>query len=226
MAKILIIEDNDDIQEILRKLFQTQYEVFSAYSGTEGLLLFKQTQMDLVLLDIMLPGKSGDQVLADLRELSDLPIIMMTALGEKQRISQYLLAGANDYVVKPFDLDELAARVAVQLRTKSSQAETKSLSYKRLQLNSDDFTLNSDTKSLRLSRLEFDILSLLIKNPKQIFTKEHLYEAVWQETYLPGDNTLNTHLSHLRHKIAELDPENDYIETIWGLGVRMAGDKK
>ena len=167
MARILLIEDNNDIQEILYSLLSEDHEVLQAFSGTEGLRLFQQEGVDLVLLDIMLPGKNGDQVLEKIRLQSQTPVIMMTALGDKQLISQYLLAGANDYIVKPFNLDEVAARVTVQLRN----------------------------------------------------------QAVWEEVYLPGDNTLNAQLSNLRKKIAQLDPDEDYIETVWGLGVRLKGDK-
>ena len=116
MARILLIEDNNDIQEILYSLLIEDHLVLQAFSGTEGLRLFQQEAVDLVLLDIMLPGKNGDQVLEEIRLQSQVPVIMMTALGDKHLISQYLLAGANDYIVKPFNLDEVAARVTVQLR--------------------------------------------------------------------------------------------------------------
>ena len=116
MASILVIEDNNDIQEILRTLLAEEHEVIQAFSGTEGIMQFDKGGIDLVLLDIMLPGKNGDQVLQAIRQTSQTPVIMLTALGDKKLISQYLLDGANDYVVKPFDLDEVFARVTVQLR--------------------------------------------------------------------------------------------------------------
>lgn len=116
MARILVIEDNSDIQEILRTLLTEEHEVIQAFSGTEGIMRFDQGGIDLVLLDIMLPGKNGDQVLKAIREQSQIPVIMLTALSDKKLISQYLLDGANDYIVKPFDLDEVFARVTVQLR--------------------------------------------------------------------------------------------------------------
>lgn len=220
--KLLIIEDNNEIQQLLLSLFENDYDVISAYSGTEALLLFEKQTIDLVLLDIMLPGKTGDEVLKDIREQSAVPVIIMTALSEKKRISEYLLAGANDYVTKPFDLEELAARVLVQLRNSGiTTNENKELTVGGLSLNSDDFTASACEASIRLSQREFNILSVLMKNPKQIFTKERLYETVWQETYLPGDNSINTHLSNLRKKLAQLDPQTEYIETIWGLGVRI-----
>ena len=226
MARILLIEDNNDIQEILYSLLSEDHEVLQAFSGTEGLRLFQQESIDLVLLDIMLPGKNGDQVLEEIRLQSQVPVIMMTALGDKHLISQYLLAGANDYIVKPFNLDEVAARVTVQLRG-SQQAQSKSAGetlIKNIRLLPDTFEIASGDQSMRLGKKEFQIFQTLLAHPKKIFTKEELYESVWEETYLPGDNTLNAHLSNLRKKLAQLDSSTDYIETIWGLGVRLKED--
>ena len=226
MARILLIEDNNDIQEILYSLLSEDHEVLQAFSGTEGLRLFQQESIDLVLLDIMLPGKNGDQVLEEIRLQSQVPVIMMTALGDKHLISQYLLAGANDYIVKPFNLDEVAARVTVQLRG-SQQFQSKPAGetlIKNIRLLPDTFEIASGDQSMRLGKKEFQIFQTLLAHPKKIFTKEELYESVWEETYLPGDNTLNAHLSNLRKKLAQLDSSTDYIETIWGLGVRLKED--
>ena len=229
MASILVIEDNNEIQEILRTLLTEEHEVIQAFSGTEGIMQFDKDGIDLVLLDIMLPGKNGDQVLEEIRLQSQVPVIMMTALGDKHLISQYLLAGANDYIVKPFNLDEVAARVTVQLRNQPTVAQeaqaSQKLSFKNLVLNPETFELESGEQTVRLGKKEFQILETLLAHPKKIFTKEELYEAVWEEVYLPGDNTLNAQLSNLRKKIAQLDPNEDYIETVWGLGVRLKGDK-
>ena len=226
MARILLIEDNNDIQEILYSLLSEDHEVLQAFSGTEGLRLFQQESIDLVLLDIMLPGKNGDQVLEEIRLQSQVPVIMMTALGDKHLISQYLLAGANDYIVKPFNLDEVAARVTVQLRgsQQSQPKPTGETLIKNIRLLPDTFEIASGDQSMRLGKKEFQIFQTLLAHPKKIFTKEELYELVWEETYLPGDNTLNAHLSNLRKKLAQLDNSTDYIETIWGLGVRLKED--
>ena len=227
MARILVIEDNNDIHAILTNLFEKDHEVYSAYSGTEGLTVFEREKPDLVLLDIMLPGKNGDQVLKEIRRSnSQVPILMLTALGEKSLVSQYLLNGANDYIVKPFNLDEVAARVTVQLRG-SQQAQSKPAGetlIKNIRLLPDTFEISSGDQSMRLGKKEFQIFQTLLAHPKKIFTKEELYESVWEETYLPGDNTLNAHLSNLRKKLAQLDSSTDYIETIWGLGVRLKED--
>ena len=220
MARILQIEDNEDIQRILFNLFSEEHDIIQAYSGTEGELLFQSQQIDLVLLDIMLPGKGGEEVLKFIRQRSSVPVIMLTALGDKHLISQYLLDGANDYIVKPFDLEEVYARVSVQLREHikgSSQV-------KNIKINPDSFEVSCNGKTIRLGKKEFQILYTLLQNPKKIFTKEDLYETVWEAPYLSGDNTLNAQLSNLRKKLAQVDESSEYIETIWGLGVRLKGD--
>ena len=219
MARILQIEDNEDIQNILFNLFSEEHEIIQAYSGTEGELLFQSQEIDLVLLDIMLPGKGGEEVLKFIRQRSSVPVIMLTALGDKHLISQYLLDGANDYIVKPFDLEEVYARVSVQLREhrKGSSATDNIYQVKNITINPDSFEVSCKGKVIQ-------IFHTLLQNPKKIFTKEDLYETVWEAPYLSGDNTLNAQLSNLRKKLAQVDASTEYIETIWGLGVRLKGD--
>ena len=233
MARILIIEDNNEIQEILKTLLSEEHEVIQAFSGTEGMIRFEQGNIDLILLDIMLPGKNGDQVLKAVRKDSSVPVIMLTALSDKKLISQYLLDGANDYIVKPFDLDEVFARVTVQLRRNSDKQPVEIENpdkliqqLKNIQFDADSFEIKNSQETIRLAKKECLILQTLLRHPKKIFTKEELYELVWEDTYLPGDNTLNTHLSNLRKKLSQLDPEQEYIETIWGVGVRLKGDER
>ena len=232
MGRILIVEDNNEIQEILRTLLSEEHEVIQAFSGTEGMIRFEQGDIDLILLDIMLPGKNGDQVLKAIRQDSSVPVIMLTALSDKKLISQYLLDGANDYIVKPFDLDEVFARVTVQLRQNSDKQSAEMehpdkliQQLKNIQFDSDSFEIKNSQETIRLAKKECLILQTLLGHPKKIFTKEELYELVWEDAYLPGDNTLNTHLSNLRKKLSQLDPEQEYIETIWGVGVRLKGDE-
>lgn len=226
MARILQIEDNEDIQNILFNLFSDEHEIIQAYSGTEGELLFQNQEIDLVLLDIMLPGKGGEEVLKFIRQRSSIPVIMLTALGDKHLISQYLLDGANDYIVKPFDLEEVYARVSVQLREHNHGSSRTDNIYqvKNITINPDSFEVSCKGKVIRLGKKEFQIFHTLLENPKKIFTKEDLYETVWGAPYLSGDNTLNAQLSNLRKKLAQVDASTEYIETIWGLGVRLKGD--
>lgn len=226
MARILQIEDNEDIQNILFNLFSEEHDIIQAYSGTEGELLFQSQEFDLVLLDIMLPGKGGKEVLKFIRQRGSVPVIMLTALGDKHLISQYLLDGANDYIVKPFDLEEVYARVSVQLREciKGSSTTDNIYQVKNIKINPDSFEVSGNGKTIRLGKKEFQIFHTLLQNPKKIFTKEDLYETVWEAPYLSGDNTLNAQLSNLRKKLAQVDGSSEYIETIWGLGVRLKGD--
>ena len=226
MARILQIEDNEDIQNILFNLFSEEHDIIQAYSVTEGELLFQSQEIDLVLLDIMLPGKGGEEVLKFIRQRSAVPVIMLTALGDKHLISQYLLDGANDYIVKPFDLEEVYARVSVQLREHNHPSSTTDNIYqvKNITINPDSFEVSCQGKVIRLGKKEFQIFHTLLENPKKIFTKEDLYETVWGAPYLSGDNTLNAQLSNLRKKLAQVDGSTEYIETIWGLGVRLKGD--
>jgi DNA-binding response OmpR family regulator len=223
LTKILIVEDVNEINELLCQQLCSFSKVQPAYSGTEALLYFKNESFDLVLLDIMLPGRSGEDVLREIRKVSDVPVIMITAMGDKKKVSQVLLDGANDYITKPFDLDEVVARVTVQLRNSQSQLNsgTSYWKYHDLLLDGSDFTLKAGINEVRLGKKEFAIFKCLLEYPQQIFTKEQLYEMIWHETYLTGDNTLNTHLSNLRKKIACVDNQREYIETVWGLGVRL-----
>lgn len=188
MAKILVIEDNNEIQEILRTLLTEEHEVIQAFSGTEGIMQFDKGGIDLVLIDIMLPGKNGDQVLQAIRQTSQTPVIMLTALSDKKLISQYLLDGANDYIVKPFDLNEVFARVTVQLRQSGEhQSEDRReidnlvQNFKNIQFDADSFEISSATETIRLAKKECQILQMLLQHPKKIFTKEELYELIWEE---------------------------------------------
>lgn len=222
MDKILIIEDNNDMQQLLKKVFSAQYETVSAFSGTEGLLLFEQQTFQLILLDRMLPGKSGDIVLQEIRKSSEIPVIMITALDDSSEKAQLLLAGADDYITKPFDIDELQARIVVQLRNHSGQNIKDILQYKNLVLLPSEYAISNGKEQCMLKRKEFDILKLLFNNPQMIFTKEKLYEMVWAEKYYGDENTINVHISNLRKKLTQLDDTEQYIETIWGIGVRLA----
>lgn len=221
--KILIIEDNNEISEMLATILAADYTVQQAYSGTEGLLLFQQDAFDLILLDRMLPGKDGTQVLQEIRQTSTVPVIILTALDEPADVSTLLLAGANDYLTKPFNVEELKARIIVQLRTnKQAPPVASSLSYKNIQLLPDSFQLQRGEATVQLKKKEFEIFSLLLANPKKVYTKEMLYEAVWQEPYYGEENTINVHISHLRSKIKTLDPEEANIDTVWGIGIKLA----
>ncbi|MCY3035463.1 MULTISPECIES: response regulator transcription factor [Aerococcus] len=229
MKQIMIVEDNDDINTMLKDLLSQDYQIQQAFSGTEAIRLFDQEDIDLVLLDILLPGKKGDEVLDYIRQSSQIPVIMLTALGDKDLVSDYLLKGANDYITKPFNNKEVLARITVQLRQSHQQAKDQSdqvIDFQAIHFDPKQFLIYTDQEAIRLTKIEAKIFHKLLSHPKQIFTKERLYESIWQAQYIAEDNTLNTHLSNLRKKLSQLDPSQDYIETIWGIGVRLArGDQ-
>ncbi|ANK60200.1 DNA-binding response regulator [Loigolactobacillus backii] len=222
MKTILIVEDNNEMQELLKKVLQAHYQLVSAYSGTEGLLLFNANSIDLVLLDRMLPGKSGDEVLGELRQQTKIPVIILTALDTRPDIAKLLLAGANDYITKPFDIEELQARISVQLRDHVTKSTVASVQYKAITLLPATFSITNGAQTQLLKKKEFDILKTLFTHPKQIFTKKQLYRAVWQAEYYDDDNTMNVHLSNLRKVLQTMDPNNNYIQTVWGIGVKLA----
>ena len=220
VARVLLIEDNNDIQEILYSLLSEDHEVLQAFSGTEGLRLFQQEAVDLVLLDIMLPGKNGDQVLEEIRLQSQTPVIMMTALGDKHLISQYLLAGANDYIVKPFDLDELGARIAAHLRREQRRQNNSAVRFfGELILDYSARTVTINNLNIPLSKREFEIVELLSLNAGQVFDRERIYELVWG---LDGDGNSDTIMEHIRKIRAKFAAHtlHNYIETVWGCGYR------
>ncbi|KRM12419.1 two-component response regulator [Paucilactobacillus suebicus DSM 5007 = KCTC 3549] len=179
MQTILVVEDNNDMQQMLLSMLQQNYLVIQAFSGTEGELLFSQHRVDLILLDRMLPGKNGDEVLNDIRKDSDVPVIMLTALDDSSEVAELLMNGADDYVTKPFNINELLARITVQLRNHHDSSQTSIMQYKNIQLLPDEYEIENGPKKIQLKKKEFDILALLFKNPQQIFTKKQLYEIVW-----------------------------------------------
>lgn len=222
MKKILLVEDDTEISQLLTTVLSADYQVVPAYSGTEGLLQFAHQAFDLVLLDIMLSGKTGEEVLLEIREQSAIPIVMLTALSDKKLVSDFLLKGADDYLTKPFDISELQARIAVQIRRTQSAVAEKVTCYKNIQLLEDMFQLANDETTVQLAKKEFLIFQLLVNHPNKIYTKEDLYEKVWGETYFGDENTVNVHISNLRKKLQRLDPECPYVETVWSLGIKLA----
>jgi len=223
MAKILIIEDDPHINQMLGELLtQAGYSILSAYSGTEGLMLIKAESIDLILLDLLLPGKLGEDVLAEIRQTSQIPIIVLTAIDDEESTISLLKIGANDYVTKPFNNEILLARIEVQLRNVIPRtAETKQLQFKDLTLDLELFQGYLDGHPLDLLNREFEILKVMLENPKKVFSKNNLYESVWQEDFLGNDNVINVHVSKIRTKLAKIKPDEEYIQTVWGIGFKL-----
>ena len=172
---------------------------------------------DLIILDIMLPYKSGDEVLREVREFSDIPIIVVSAKENVQFKVDLFKIGVDDYVVKPFDLSELLARVETNLRRYSKLTNQQTLyKYKNIALNYDLKEVFVDNNVVKLTSKEFEILYLFIKYPNKVFSKKNIYETVWKDLYAYDDDTINTHISNIRKKI-----DSELIETVWKMGYKL-----
>lgn len=236
MNKILIVDDDVSIGNMLEEmLIKESYAVLRAYSGTEALLLLRENKPDLVLLDLMLPGLNGEDVLP---YMQDIPVIVMSARADVEDKVELLLGGAADYVTKPFSGKELMARIAVQLRKNkiTDDADSGNGSGSGLQtendkiksiLNYDQITLNiaslqcfADEQEVRLTRTEYAILKMLMSNPTQIIPRSVMLERISMDTPDCTESSLKVHVSHLRGKLREITGK-DYIEAIWGIGFRL-----
>lgn len=219
---ILIIEDDTDINNMLQVLLrQNRYMTVSAYSGTEGLLVHGDN-IDLVLLDIMLPGRSGDDIIRELKAKHNIPVIVMSAIHDISKKVDLFALGADDYITKPFHNDELLARISARLRNSQGTASAHCiLTYKEIELDKNYFSAKCCGRPLELSKHEFDLLYMLMKNLGRICTKAMIYDTVWDYENSADDNTLNVHISKLRKKLKSCNPDFDYIETVWGIGYRL-----
>lgn len=218
MSKILIIEDDISIHNVLEELLkQKDYEIFNAYSGTEALLLLEKERYDLILLDLMLPGLSGEEII---KRVKDTPIIVLSAKVSSDDKVACLLSGASDYVTKPFDSKELLARIEVQLRGKKNNNIKESLKYKELELLDDNHTLLVSNNKVNLTRTEYAILKQLLINNGQVITKNRLLELIILDTEDCDENSLRVHISNLRKKIRDYS-DVEYIESIWGIGFKI-----
>lgn len=218
MKNILIVDDDIYIGNALEEtLLQNGYQVSRAYSGTEAVFAVSHNLPDLVLLDLMLPGMNGEDVL---KHISDIPVIVMSAKADIENKVNLLLSGAVDYITKPFNTKELLARIAVQLRTFENCG-------KKIVISFDDISLNTETTEvcvgdteIRLTRTEYAILKTLILNQANIISKSALLERICTDTPDCTESSLKTHISHLRNKLSAVGGK-DYIETIWGIGFRL-----
>lgn len=226
MDTILIVEDNKDVSLMLAEaLTDAGYKVKSAYTGIEGINEIKNQVHDLILLDIMLPYKSGDEILKEMRRFSDIPVIMISAKDMVGTKIELLKLGADDYITKPFDLGEVVARVESNLRRSNKQIqESKVFRYKDILLDDSTKRVSVNGTEMELTAKEYMILEMLIKHRGKVFTKANLYEAIWEEEYLGDDNTIKTHISNLRNKLKKVNANEQYIETVWGLGYRLYKD--
>ncbi len=218
---ILIIEDDAEINDMLRILLrQNGYQTVSAYSGTEGILAHNR-EVSLILLDLMLPGRSGEDIIYELKEKNNVPVIVISAVTDVGKKVDLFSLGADDYVTKPFHNEELLARIAARLRSDTTDTHSRQLTYKDIVMNETDFTVVCGGRSIGLSKHEFALLKLLLENPNRTCTKSLIYDTVWDDENSADDNTLNVHISKLRKKLKEGNPDEEYIETVWGIGYRL-----
>lgn len=221
---ILVIEDDVTINSLLcRVLSQSGYEVDHAENGYDGMEKALKNDYELILMDLMLPLKSGEEILRSLRQTKKTPVIVLSAKSDVTDRIDLLRLGADDYICKPFDVDEVVLRIEAVLRriggAKSPEAET--LRYKELVLLPEEQRVYLGEEEIRCTSMEYAILEIMLKNPGKVFSKRNLFESVTGEDYMSEDNTMNVHMSNLRKKIGKVT-EEAYIETVYGMGYRMA----
>ncbi|MGH4140096.1 response regulator transcription factor [Clostridium sp.] len=223
--KILIVEDEPDINGLLVKILEkAEYQIAQAFSGTEAKLLLEKEIPDLILLDLMLPGISGEELLHDIRENKhyNVPVLVLSAknsLGDKVSL---LKNGADDYITKPFEPEEVIARIQSALRRAGKEfCSKKILTYKTLQLYPEFRKVTIGGTEIVLTAHEYEILYLFMQNPEKVYSRESLYESVWQGGYYGENNTVNVHVSNLRKKLKEADSKEDYIQTVYGIGFKL-----
>lgn len=220
MKNILIIDDDIYIGNMLEEALQKEgYRVSRAYSGTEALLVLSQSKPDLILLDLMLPGLNGEEVLPKIKEI---PVIILSAKVDIDHKVDLLLGGAADYVTKPFNTKELLARIAVQMRNSATNHTAPTLTFDDITLHTDTHVVTIGANEIKLTRTEYAILKLLMQNPTQIITKSRLLDKIAEDTPDCTENSLKTHISHLRAKLRS-EKNKEYIEAVWGIGFKMKG---
>ena len=230
-SSILIVEDDPDINALLAKIMaRAGHEPTRAYSGTEALLHLERGSFDLMLLDLMLPGASGGELIAHLRGERglDLPVIVVSAKAGLADKVDALALGADDYIVTPFEPDEVAARVQAVLRRYRGGAPSPPggagpvLEHRGLRLDASARRVTLAGAEITLTAHEFDLLQTLMQAPDKVFSRERLYELVWKCGYYGEENAINVHVSNIRKKLAAVDPDGEHIKTVWGIGFKLA----
>lgn len=218
MKQILIVDDDVSIGDMLEEILTKEgYGVSRAYSGTEALLLLSLSRPDLVLLDLMLPGLNGEEVL---QKISGIPVIVLSAKVDVDNKVDVLLNGAADYMTKPFDIKELLARIVVQFRDHSQKTDGDVLEFEGVQMNTVSHVVSVEEHGVRLTKTEYAILKLLMQNPTQVITKSLMLDRISEDTPDCMESSLNVHISNLRKKLRDVNGQ-DYIETVWGIGFKM-----
>lgn len=229
--KILLIEDDTEISEMLKNFLMTEnFEVVTAYDGESACEKFFADEYSIVLLDLMIPKISGMDVMKTIRASSTVPIMIISAKDTDSDKTLGLGLGADDYVTKPFSVTEVLARIKANIRRSTQYAastavEEDIITKGELVLNTNDYSVLKNGENIELTAKEFEILKLLMKNPKKVYTKEQMYSLVWNDAYMGDENAVNVHISRLRNKIEDNPREPKYVVTVWGIGYRL-GDVK
>lgn len=226
--KILIVEDDKEISNLVkRNLEQENFKVFTAFDGEEALHVFDDKTIDLILLDLMLPKMNGMEFLKKIRETSFVPILIISAKESDTDKSLGLGFGADDYISKPFSITELTARVQAAIRRvtqylpETGYSTVNIIQFKELILDLDTFSAKLNSGNVQLTSKEFDILKLFMTNQSRVFTKEQIYELIWEDEYFGNENVINVSIRRLREKIEEDPSHPKYIQTIWGIGYKL-----
>lgn len=229
--KILLIEDDTEISEMLKNFLITEnFEVVTAYDGESAYEKFFADEYSIVLLDLMIPKISGMEVMKTIRASSTVPIMIISAKDTDSDKTLGLGLGADDYVTKPFSVTEVLARIKANIRRNTQYAastivEEEIITKGELVLNVSDYSVLKNGEKIELTAKEFEILKLLMKNPKKVYTKEQMYSLVWNDAYMGDENAVNVHISRLRNKIEDNPREPKYVVTVWGIGYKL-GDVK
>ena len=226
MNKILIVEDDVNINNLLKEaLSGNGYTCGQAFSGTEAALWLEKGSWGVGVLDLVLPGMTGEEVLGLIRRQGDVPVIVLTAKDALSEKLELLTNGADDYITKPFDIEEVVARVQIQLRHAGREQAPDRISCGEISLEKGTHQIWIGGKELEhLTRQEFAILELLLEHPGQVFSKEAIFTYAWQEEYMGETKTLDVHISNIRKKLKSLT-EKEYIQTVWGIGYRLQPSK-
>lgn len=225
--KILVVDDEKEIADLLEVYLKNDnYTVYKYYSGIEALKCIEETEIDLAILDIMLPDIDGFRICQKIREKFYFPVIMLTAKIEDGDKIMGLTIGADDYITKPFSVAEVLARIKANIRRTTQYDNTSVtapaiLAAGDLVMNLSDYSITKKGKNIELTAKEFDILKLLLQNPKKVYTKEQIYSLVWNDAYLGDENAVNVHISRLRNKIEDDTRNPRYILTVWGIGYKL-----
>lgn len=219
---LLIVDDEKGIVEMLQSYFETQYTIITAYSGQEALQKVS-LKPDLILLDINMPDIDGLEICQKIRSFISCPILFLTARIESEDKIKGFKVGADDYIVKPFDLDELEARIIAHLRREQRQSKNRTVQFfKDCTIDYSAKTMQIQNQFVPLSKREFEIIELLSLNAGQVFDRERIYERVWGIDGLGNNSTIMEHIRKIRAKIAAITSE-EYIETVWGIGYKWIG---